>query len=127
HCKVSRSTVRRYREQGKFPNAVKNPDRGWLVPVEDLLAAGLSPGRSIPEETMPSEPAQADSAHVQALEKDLAEARAALAIERAHREAAERVAAERERGLTDLRAAMRMIEDARPTEPEENQQPEPTT
>lgn len=125
HCKVSRSTIRRYREQGKFPNAVKSPDRGWLVPVEDLLGAGLSPGRSIPEETTPTEPAQADSAHVQALEKDLIEVRSALNIERAHREAAERIAAERERGLTDLRAAMRMLEAARPPEPEETQQPAP--
>ncbi|MFB6878962.1 helix-turn-helix domain-containing protein [Streptomyces sp. NPDC056323] len=39
-CGVSRTTIRR-RQAGDLPNAVEDPRRGWLIPVEDLLAAGL--------------------------------------------------------------------------------------
>ncbi|MEU4352811.1 helix-turn-helix domain-containing protein [Streptomyces sp. NPDC023838] len=40
-CGVSRTTIRRRREEGALPNAVQDPQRGWLIPVEDLLAAGF--------------------------------------------------------------------------------------
>ncbi|MFI8221200.1 helix-turn-helix domain-containing protein [Streptomyces sp. NPDC085932] len=38
---VSRTTIRRRREAGELPGAVLDDDRGWLIPVEDLLAAGF--------------------------------------------------------------------------------------
>ncbi|GAA2705144.1 hypothetical protein GCM10010310_79840 [Streptomyces violaceolatus] len=37
---MSRTTIRRRREAGELPGAVRD-DRGWLIPVEDLLAAGF--------------------------------------------------------------------------------------
>ncbi|MFE9853484.1 helix-turn-helix transcriptional regulator [Streptomyces sp. NPDC005576] len=40
-CGVSRTTIRRRREAGDLPGAVQDPQRGWLIPVEDLLAAGF--------------------------------------------------------------------------------------
>ncbi|MEV3898351.1 helix-turn-helix transcriptional regulator [Streptomyces anulatus] len=40
-CGVSRSTIRRRREAGDLPGAVQDEVRGWLIPVEDLLAAGF--------------------------------------------------------------------------------------
>ncbi|MFJ7138016.1 helix-turn-helix domain-containing protein [Streptomyces fungicidicus] len=40
-CGVSRTTIRRRREAGELPGAVLDDDRGWLIPVEDLLAAGF--------------------------------------------------------------------------------------
>lgn len=40
-CGVSRTTIRRRREAGDLPNAIQDESRGWLIPVEDLLAAGL--------------------------------------------------------------------------------------
>ncbi|MFJ8255563.1 helix-turn-helix transcriptional regulator [Streptomyces sp. NPDC094466] len=40
-CGVSRSTIRRRREAGDLPGAVQDEARGWLIPVEDLLAAGF--------------------------------------------------------------------------------------
>ncbi|MEV6551804.1 helix-turn-helix domain-containing protein, partial [Streptomyces sp. NPDC051597] len=40
-CGVSRTTIRRRREEGGLPGAVQDPHRGWLIPVEDLLAAGF--------------------------------------------------------------------------------------
>ncbi|XQE90424.1 helix-turn-helix domain-containing protein [Streptomyces microflavus] len=39
-CGVSRSTIRR-REAGDLPGAVSDETRGWLIPVDDLLAAGF--------------------------------------------------------------------------------------
>ncbi|MVO90637.1 hypothetical protein GPA10_39285 [Streptomyces sp. p1417] len=40
-CGVSRSIIRRRREAGELPHSVLDDDRGWLIPVDDLLAAGL--------------------------------------------------------------------------------------
>ncbi|GAB2463458.1 helix-turn-helix domain-containing protein [Streptomyces incanus] len=40
-CGVSRTTIRRRREAGELPGAVLDDDRGWLIPVDDLLAAGF--------------------------------------------------------------------------------------
>jgi len=113
HCSVSRSTVRRYRETGKFPNAVKDPERGWIVPVGDLLAAGLRPGRSAPL----SEHAQSENGPAHDLAQRVIQLETQLTVERAQRAAVEQVAAERERSLADLRAALRMLE-AGPTRPE---------
>ena len=113
HCSVSRSTVRRYRETGKFPNAVKDPERGWIVPVGDLLVAGLRPGRSGPL----SEPAQSEDDPAHDLAQRVVQLETQLTVERAQRAAVEQVAAERERSLVDLRAALRML-DAGPTRPE---------
>ncbi|MFJ3465844.1 hypothetical protein [Achromobacter spanius] len=39
-CGVSRITIRR-REAGDLPNSVQDSARGWLIPVDDLLAAGF--------------------------------------------------------------------------------------
>nr|WP_121703469.1 hypothetical protein [Streptomyces sp. E5N298] len=38
---MSRTTIRRRREAGELPGAVLDDDRGSLIPVEDLLAAGF--------------------------------------------------------------------------------------
>ncbi|MFI6125431.1 helix-turn-helix transcriptional regulator [Streptomyces sp. NPDC051064] len=40
-CGVSLSTIRRRREAGDLPGAVQDPVRGWVIPVDDLLSAGL--------------------------------------------------------------------------------------
>ncbi|MFE0894079.1 helix-turn-helix domain-containing protein [Streptomyces rochei] len=44
-CGVSRTTIRRRREAGELPGALLDDDRGWLIPVEDLLAARVPPQR----------------------------------------------------------------------------------
>ncbi|NEC32304.1 hypothetical protein G3I66_03770 [Streptomyces rubrogriseus] len=48
---MSRTTIRRRREAGELPGAVLDDDRGWLIPVEDLLAAGF---RLTPPPTRPA-------------------------------------------------------------------------
>lgn len=53
-CGVSKSTVKRRLRDGAFPNATQddptNPQSPWRIPIEDLLAAGLNPGRPTPPE-----------------------------------------------------------------------------
>ncbi|MCP9946788.1 helix-turn-helix domain-containing protein [Streptomyces somaliensis] len=106
-CGVSRTTIRRRREDGAFPGAVQDERRGWLIPVEDLLAAGFRLNAPAPPDPDPAETSGAagvdggqgvpgDVAALQAaLERERLEHRLALAEERHGRELAE----ERERGL----------------------------
>ncbi|MFC9008031.1 hypothetical protein [Streptomyces microflavus] len=37
---VCRSTIRRRYAAGDLPGAVSDETRGWLIPVDDLVAAG---------------------------------------------------------------------------------------
>ncbi|MEU7378335.1 helix-turn-helix domain-containing protein [Streptomyces albidoflavus] len=60
-CGVSRSTIRRAREAGHLPGATRHPARGWLIPVEDLLAAGYRLHAPAPPDT-PGKPATASPA-----------------------------------------------------------------
>jgi excisionase family DNA binding protein len=130
---ASRSTVRRYRESGKFPNAYKDSDRQWRVPVEDLLANGLTlSGQAQPEQVSAPTEHPGEQASKQAwtaggvLVERVRELESALAVERARAEGLERVAAAAEANAADLRMALRMIEAARP-EQGEHVQTEPVS
>ncbi|PWI09104.1 hypothetical protein DIZ27_19285 [Streptomyces sp. NWU339] len=61
-CGVSRTTIRRRREAGELPGAVLDDDRGWLIPLEDLLAAGFRLNAPFP----PDEKGVGDPAPAQA-------------------------------------------------------------
>ena len=104
-CGVSRSTVRRYREQGKFPNAFKDSSGAWKIPLEDLLAVGWKPNAPAQPEpvSVPPEPDKSINDKVLELEQ-------ALMLERVKREAAEQANMQMKANLEDLRTAMRMIE-----------------
>ena len=104
-CGVSRSTVRRYREQGKFPNAFKDSSGAWKIPLEDLLAVGWKPNAPAQSEpvSVPPEPDKSINDKVLELEQ-------ALMLERVKREAAEQANMQMKANLEDLRTAMRMIE-----------------
>ncbi|EST17892.1 hypothetical protein M877_39990 (plasmid) [Streptomyces niveus NCIMB 11891] len=98
-CGVSRTTIRRRREAGDLPNAVQDDVRGWLIPVDDLLAAGLRlHAPTAPDKTAPAGPdADVDQEH------DAAELRAEL--ERVRHEHALAVAeAEHGRQLAEAEA-----------------------
>ena len=123
---ASRSTLRRRLDEGAFPNASKDDEGVWRIPVEDLLAAGLTMSKPINEPAQPvhaaslgalDEHAHPDRERIQQLEEQVKELQAQPAIERAQRTAAEQVAAERADHLNTARRALRMIEAAPERQP----------
>ncbi len=103
-CGVSKSTVRRYREGDRFPNAWKDDAQQWRIPLEDLLAVGWKPV----DPNQVSNPVEFVS-NPSEREREL---ESLLAIEHAKREAAERVATMAQDSVEDLRRALRMLEQA---------------
>lgn len=100
-CSISRSTIRRKLDAGKFASAFRSDDDGpWMVPLADLVGAGLNPGSGPAfDERKPNGDTLNGAA---GLEKELLE-------ERIRRHAAEELAAERGRALEDLRLVLRLI------------------
>lgn len=119
-CGVSRSTVRRYREQGRFPNAFKDSKGAWKIPLEDLLAVGWSPNAPAQREPVSAPPELAST-----VDSKVAELERELAIERVRREAAEQQNLQMKANLEDLRTAMRMIEGKPVSVPESVADPAP--
>jgi predicted DNA-binding transcriptional regulator AlpA len=106
HTGASRSTLRRYLDAGKFPNAYKDSSKAWRFPLEDLLAAGLSPSETAREQRLSKPTEQASTAtaeHVSKLEQALRE-------ERMRADNAERLAASYRANVEDLRRALVMLE-----------------
>lgn len=117
---LSRTTVRRGIENGKFPNATKDAQGRWTIPVDDLVAAGVLPRKTWLNERahdvftpahslqslVASELAHPENEHVHELahrDTRIAQLEAELSAEKRLREAAETNA-------NDLRTALRMIE-----------------
>lgn len=117
-CGVSRSTIKRKHKSGEFPNASQSADGVWAIPIPDLFAAGLNPGRPSPPDntTQVSGPGTATSlTHVDPPLGPSSEPivplpmseyialREALASATANEQAARQVADERQKALDDLR------------------------
>ncbi|MEV7417720.1 hypothetical protein [Streptomyces sp. NPDC089919] len=97
-CGVSRSTIRRRRELGELSGSVEDPKRGWLIPVEALLAAGFRLNAPAPADASAATgagqvEADGESQDAAALRAELARVRAehalALAEERHAKQLAE--------------------------------------
>jgi len=113
--------MRRHREQGKLPNAYKDTNGLWRVPLEDLLAVGLTPSDptlSALTEQAGEQPATTDDS----LTERVRELESMLAVERARAEGLERIVAAAEMNAADLRMALRMLESGR-AEPAQEQPP----
>lgn len=118
-CGVGRATIQRALDAGRLPGAVQT-DKGWQIPLEDLLAAGFKPDRPTStgapttpppaRSTRAAAPSPDQAQRVAELETLLAAERARADLEHAHRIAAEQLAAERAARVDDLRHALRMIE-----------------
>lgn len=116
---VSRSSMRRYREAGRFPNAFKDSTGAWRFPLEDLLAIGLRPVDPAHAEqvSMPTE--QGQPGRLAELELEVVELRSRLAVERERSAGLERLAQAAEANARDLRMALRMLEGGRAERPAE--------
>jgi predicted DNA-binding transcriptional regulator AlpA len=127
---ASRSTIRRYREAGKFPNAYKDTAGTWRFPLEDLLAVGLSPSEPAREraQSKPSEQSlnmSTEHASTSSAEQ-MSKLEQALILERTRAENAERLAASYLANVEDLRRALRMLE-AGTGKPEQATEPAQST
>lgn len=130
-CGVSADTIRRRLKADAFPNADRSGKQGaWRIPVEDLIGAGLTPGKpSAPAYAVPKQPIGTahmhnDSAHTQdayaranSLVKELEEARAALGKKDMQIEAAHTRIADLQANVSDLRTSLRMLEPPKPAAP----------
>lgn len=115
---------------GEFPNAVRDADRAWTVPVSDLLAASprVNAPRVSSEQGQPvavctlAAPAHqplagaGEQGHAcegeRALAARVVELERALAVAQTRADGAERLAAERAARIDDLQGALRMLETA---------------
>lgn len=111
---ASRSTLRRYRDAGKFPGAYKDTSGAWRFPHEDLLAAGLSfatpLGEQSSEQGQSKVPDHPVSRSIDREAKQVAQLEQALREERARADSAEQLAASYRENLDDVRRALRMLE-----------------
>jgi predicted DNA-binding transcriptional regulator AlpA len=118
HTGASRSTLRRYLAAGKFPNAYKDTSNAWRFPLEDLLAAGLSPSESAREQRLNKPNEQAPPAN----DEQVSRLEQALRDERTRADNAERLAASYLANVEDLRRALVMLE-AGSSKPERSSEP----
>lgn len=130
---VSRSTIMRKIKAGSFPNA-EMVEGTWRIPVTDLGAAGLRPGRPSPPDHNGDH--DGDREHVQDMTDQVTTLTAELAEERRSRTVAEAVAQERERTIEALTETIsdyrRMLPPGRSTTGERedrrtSEEPEPGT
>ncbi|MFF6896102.1 helix-turn-helix transcriptional regulator [Streptomyces microflavus] len=107
-CGVSRSTIRRRREAGDLPGAVSDETRGWLIPVDDLLAAGFRLNAPAGPDATSASPAGPSGHHQEHCSGDqVAALRAELAAERHGRQLAE---ADAEHLRAQLAARVEIVE-----------------
>lgn len=62
-CDVNKSTIVRRRQRGDFPHAQKKDDGTWVIPVADLIAAGLTDKVGQPTNPPENHTASARDAH----------------------------------------------------------------
>lgn len=96
---VSRSTIMRKIKAGAFPNATMI-EGTWQIPVTDLGAAGLRPGRPSPPDHEGDHDGDRD--HDQDMTNQVTALTTQLAEERQRRAVAEAIAQERERTIEAL-------------------------
>lgn len=119
-CGVSPATIRRRLKDGSLPNAEQGARGAWLIPVTDLIAAGLNPGQPSPpdhEQGVVTDPTQAKNAHSHdygqrpsSQVESYAKLEQKLFSEQREVEHLRTQVSTLQNNLDDLRAAMRMLE-----------------
>lgn len=103
---VSRTKIQRMLGDGRFPQAAKTA-AGWRIPLDDLLACGLTPGLYSPGRETVRE-------HVQVMDSDMTELTHQVELLRVQLLAARTLADERSRTIEQMSITMRALEAARP-------------
>ncbi|ATL80257.1 helix-turn-helix domain-containing protein [Streptomyces malaysiensis] len=125
-CGVSLSTIRRYRDGGRFPGAERDPVRGWLIPVEDLLAAGLRVNAPAPPDEQPvSEGDRSPAAPAAELLSELAQERHRRQLAEAEAQHLRETVTRQDEHLADLRRSLLALAPGPAAEPVNT--PEPPT
>lgn len=133
-CGVSADTIRRRLKSGAFPNADRSGKQGaWRIPVDDLIAAGLTPGKpsppayAVPKQRIGTAHMHDNYAHGQTayadaneLVRELEELRSALGKKDMQLDAAHTRIADLQANVSDLRTSLRMLEPPKPETPEES-------
>ncbi|MCY0954135.1 helix-turn-helix domain-containing protein [Streptomyces sp. H27-S2] len=111
-CGVSRTTIRRAREAGDLPGSVQDPKRGWMIPIDGLLAAGYRLNAPAPADSPApggsAAPAAAGEQDAVVLRAELERLRAEheLALARAELQHLRAQLAERGERIADLQRAV---------------------
>jgi len=121
-CGVSPATIRRRLKDGSLPNAAQGARGAWSIPVTDLIAAGLNPGKPSPPDH--EQGVVSDLTHVSRAHSHDYEQRASPQDTALHNLEQKLLSEQREvehlrtqvstlqNNLDDLRTAMRMLEAA---------------
>ena len=138
---VSRSTVRRGLNNGRFPNATKDHHGRWIIPVDDVLNAGYKPRKTWLNEGSHDRGHEPGSqgghdhgqgsqtlsdANKQAVLTDHGQLKNELAYERAQVDKLKALLKAERAHVESLRMALRMIEPAKPN-PSEDPTHEPSS
>lgn len=113
----SRSTIKKYLADGKFPQARRDRLHGqeaWVIPLGDLLAAGLRPNAPKGGDAAAKLADQPSSdgtqgARLAELAAELAKQRQRAELAEARAQAAERLIHQQAEHVDDLRRALRML------------------
>lgn len=121
---VSRATVRRGIEKGRFPGVSKDSAGRWVVPIDALISDGVKPRKTWldelahgdQKEVNPLQPlVAAERAHYENdRTPDLAHNTSRIAQLEAELSAERQLRMAAERNAEDLRTAIRMLESGRP-------------
>ena len=123
-CGVSRKTIRRRLDADKFPNAHRldgpaGTETGpWVIPIEDLIAAGLQPGKPAPpDKPEPVSPEPMDASHASEADDELEKLREENNDLRRRAEVAEAELRRADQTIEAQAMALRMLEAGPPPGP----------
>lgn len=142
-CDVNKSTIVRRRQRGDFPHAQKKDDGTWVIPVADLIAAGLTDKVGQPTNTPENHTTSARDAHtptntdaLHQLQEENTRLKAQLDMQQAlHQRDVQHhqdMLAQKDATITALQTAIRALEAPHPhnndtTAPKTTSTPEPDT
>ena len=115
-CGIHRNTVKRRLAAGEFSDAVKR-DGAWRIPLPNLLAAGLQPGKPTPPETPTVDLTEEDAEVVRVSRKEWVQLQSDLRVVEALLGEREARLAENAQSLESLRLALRQLGASREVEP----------